>query len=121
MRQLTELAVFVIIAALAAGVFFAVALAVGVPFHLRAFQAAAIAVVAVAFWLPAFANVHLAVAGGRETRRGRTCAAVRAFGLLLCSAAVGAAFLFNGLGPRIILPVLVAGALLNFGTLVFER
>ena len=120
MRHLTELAVFVAMAALAAGAFFLLTLAVGAPFHLRALQAAAIAVVAVAFWLPAFANVHIAVAGG-GSRRARICAAVRAFGLLLCSAAVGAAFLYSGLGPRIILPALVAGAVLNFGTLAFDR
>ncbi len=117
-----ELGVFVVIAAAAAGAVFVLALALGAPFHLRASLAAAIALVAVVFWFPALANVHIALAGGgRESRRARVCAAVRAFGLLVCSAAVGTAFLFAGLGPRVVVPSLLAGAALNFGTLFFDR
>ena len=122
MRFLFELVVFSTIAALAVGVVFVLALTLGSPFDIRPSQAALLAFVAVAFWFPAFANVHIAVTGsGGESRRGRICAAVRAFGMLLCSAAVGAGFLFSGVGIRVAAPVFVAGMILNFGTISFER
>jgi hypothetical protein len=41
--------------------------------------------------------------------------------MLLCSAAVGAGFLFSGVGIRVAAPVFVAGMILNFGTISFER
>ena len=118
-RFLFELAVFSVIAAIAVGVIFILALAAGSPFDIRPSQAAAIAIVAVVFWFPAFVNVHIAVTG--KSRRSRILAAVRAFGMLLCSAAVGACFLFSGIGIRVLAPVFLTGMLLNFGTIPFER
>jgi hypothetical protein len=121
-RFLFEFIVFSAIAALAVGVVFILALALGSSFDIRPSQAAAIAIIAVLFWFPAFANVHIAVAGkGGELRRGRICAAVRAFGMLLASAAVGAGFLFRGFGIQVAAPVFLAGMILNFGTIPFEK
>ncbi len=121
-RFLFEFIVFCVMAALAVGILFILALALGAPFDIRPSQAATIALVAVVFWFPAFANVHIVVTGkGDKLRRGRICAAMRAFGMLLCSAAVGAGFLFGGFGIRVIAPAFLAGTILNFGTIPLER
>ncbi len=122
MRFLFEFIVFCLIATLALGVVFILAFALGSPFDIRASQAAVVTIVAVVFWFPAFANVHIAVAGnGSELRAARICAAVRAFGMLLCSAAVGAGFLFSSFGLQVVAPLFLAGMILNFGTLPFEE
>ena len=119
MRFLFELAVFLVIAAIAVGVIFILALVADSPFDVRPSQAAAIAFVAVAFWFPAFANVHIAVTG--KSQRIRVLAVVRAFAMLLCSAAVGAGFLFSGIGVRVLAPMFLTGMILNFGTIPFEK
>ena len=122
MRFLFELSVFTVIAAMAFGAVFGVVWALGFPFGLRSAQAAVVGLLAVVFWYPAFANVHIAVAATHgESRRARFLASIRAFGLLLCSAAGGAAFLFSGLSPWQVLPPFILGCLLTWGTLLFER
>ena len=65
---------------------FGIAWVVGIPFGLGAEKAALLAAVALCFWFPGFANVHIAISGEREKRRARISAAIRAFGILLCSA-----------------------------------
>jgi len=95
---------------------------VGSRFDIRPSQAAVVGVVAVVFWFPAFANVHIAVIGrSGEPQRSRICAAFRAFGMLLCSAAVGTGFFFSGVSLQVVIPVFAAGVVLNFGTILFEK
>ena len=112
-----EIATFAAIAALAFAVVFVVILAAGLPFGLDSSTAAVGAVLAIVFWLPAFANVHIAVASRK--RRSRVCAMVRAFGLLLASAGAGSAFVLGG-AWQVLLPfALGIGA--TIGTLFFDR
>ena|ERR1019366_267093 len=121
MKYLGELAFFLLGLSLVTGLVFALLLAGGSALHLRTSSAALLALLAVFFWIPAFANIHLAVRITPATKRERVSAASRALGMLLCSAAVGTGFLFAGVGLSTIAPVFIAGVILNFGTLAFDK
>ena len=122
MRFLFELFVFAVIATVVFGVVFGVVWALGFQFGLRSSHAAIFGLLAVVFWFPAFANVHIAVSATHgESRRDRICASIRAFGLLLCSAAAGGVFLFSGLSPWQVLSPFILGCVLKWSTLLFER
>ena len=120
MKYLGELAVLAIGFALAAGIVFAL-LQVGIaPMRLRNSQAAILSLLAVFFWIPAFANIHILLRGPASVR-GRIGAGCRAWGMLACSAAMGAGILLAGADLRTIVAVFVAGMILNFGTLAFAK
>jgi hypothetical protein len=122
MRFLHELAVFTAILCIAFAIVFVVAWAVGSPLGLDGRRAALLAGVFLCFWLPAFANVHIGVTGGRgESSRDRVCAAIRAFGMLVCSAVLTARLVAPGLGLWYCVPMLIGGCVLSWGTLFFEN
>jgi hypothetical protein len=121
MRFLFELAVFGAIAGVAFAIVFATTWAIGSPFGLDGGRAALLAGVFLCFWLPAFANVHIAVTGsGGESRRERVCAGVRAFGMLLCSAVLTAPMVASRLSWSLSVPLLLAGQVFWWGSCAFE-
>jgi hypothetical protein len=121
MRFLFELAVFGVIASIAFGVVFGFTWAVGSPFGLDAGRAALSAGVFLCFWLPAFANVHVAVSGSRgESLTGRACAGVRAFGMLVCSAVLTAPLAGSGFSWSLCVPLFLVGQVFWWGSCFFE-
>lgn len=89
MQFLFEIAVFLVIGSVAFGIVFGITDVVGSQFGLTSDVAFAFAFICLVFWLPAFANIHIAIhRGGGESRQKRICAAITAFGMLLCSAAL---------------------------------
>lgn len=121
MRFLFELAVFGVIASVAFAIVFGVTWAVGSPLGLEGRQAALFAAVFLYFWLPAFANVHIAVRGcGGESPRARVCAGVRAFGMLVCSAVLTAPLVASGFSLAYGVLLFVAGSVLWWGSCFFE-
>ncbi|OWK45767.1 hypothetical protein [Fimbriiglobus ruber] len=121
MRFLFELAVFGVIAGVAFAVVFSLTWAVGSPFGLESKRAALFAGVFLCFWLPAFANVHIAVSGsGGESGRERVCAGVRAFGMLVCSAVLTAPLAASGFTWSLGIPLFLAGQVFWWGSCFFE-
>ena len=120
MRFLYELAVFGAMAAVAFGIVFAVAWAVGSPFGLEPTGAAMLAALALCFWLPAFANVHIAVGGDGAKPRARVSAAIRAFGMLLCSAVLTAPVVTIGLSFAFGVPLFIFGSLCWWGSFAYD-
>jgi hypothetical protein len=120
MRFLQELAVFAAMAAVAFAIIFTFACIVGSPFGLRPTGAAILAVLALGFWFPAFANVHIAVGGDDAQLNARVCAAIRAFGMLLCSAVLTAPVMKIHVPVAVSLPLFVLGILCWFGSFAYE-
>jgi hypothetical protein len=81
-----------------------------------------LALLFLSFWVPAFANVHLAVSSEFvDSRMTRIAAVVRAFGMLLCSAAL-AVPVVGLISPRaaVLVPLFfVAGLVLSLGSCFF--
>jgi hypothetical protein len=120
MRFLFELTVFGVIATIAFAIVFSITWAVGSPFGLDGRRATLFAVVFLCFWLPAFANVHIAVSGSDgESRRARVCAGVRAFGMLMCSAVFAAPLVVSRFSLAVGAPLFV-GSLFWWGSCFFE-
>jgi len=89
MQFLFEIAIFLLIGSVAFGIVFGITSVVGSQFGFSSDLAFVFAFIIFAFWLPAFANIHTAIHGGEgESRPTRVCAAITAFGMLLCSAAL---------------------------------
>jgi hypothetical protein len=120
MRFLQELAVFGVMAAVAFAIVFAVAWAVGTPFGLEPNGAAILAALVLCFWLPAFANVHIAVGGDGAKPRARVSAAIRAFGMLLCSAVLTAPVVTIGVSLALGVPLFAFGSLCWWGSFAYD-
>jgi hypothetical protein len=121
MAFLLELGVFGVIASLAFAVIFALTWAVGSPFGLAGRHAAWLAVAFLGICLPAFANVHIAVRGSDgASARARACAAVRAFGMLVCAAVLTAPLTAPGLSFRYAVALFIGGSVLWWGSCFWE-
>jgi hypothetical protein len=120
MRFLHELAVFGAMAAVAFAIVFAVAWTVGSPFGLEPTGAAILAALVLCFWLPAFANVHIAVGGDGAKPRARVSAAIRAFGMLICSAVLAAPVVTIGVSFGLGVPLFVFGSLCWRGSFAYD-
>src|SRR5215217_7243737 len=96
MNFVREIGLVMLLAALAVAGIGAIVWCAGLPFELSPRMSVGIGVIAVFFWLPALLNVHIAAnAPDGERAIERSFAALRAFGMLLCSAAI----LSRGLVP----------------------
>lgn len=115
MNFLREFAVFLVFAALALGVGFALIWMVGAPLGLGARHAWGLALFGIVFGLPIYFNLREAFRPERpEARNYRLGALARAAGMTVSATAVAAWVLVPGLNFWAMLGVFVLGQVVNF-------
>jgi hypothetical protein len=122
MRFLIEMAVFLVIGAVAVLIGALVIWILGIPFQIIPSKSAVFAMIGFCFVFPGAANIWIMMRGSDGESTGeRVCAGIRGFGMLLCAVAVALPFVIANAQLKHGVILFIIASILWLGTIPFEN